>query len=111
VSSTLEEATGSWDEGGGAGIAGAASHPRLATGEPVPSDAVPVEFEELELPFDAPDDVVRAAGVPSDGAVPRCVINRDPMGTFPCCPMCGGELRPEHAHYRCACGWRDSCCD
>ncbi len=55
------------------------------------------EFEELELPFDAP-------------AV-SCTIARDPLGTFPCCPLCGGELRPEHAHYRCACGWRDSCCD
>jgi hypothetical protein len=28
------------------------------------------------------------------------------------CWNCGGEMRPEHAHYRCeACGWRDSCCD
>jgi hypothetical protein len=28
------------------------------------------------------------------------------------CFVCGGEMRPEHAHYRCpACGWRDSCCD
>jgi hypothetical protein len=43
---------------------------------------VPVEFEELELPFDAP---VEAA------APPRCVVNRDPMGTFPCCPLCGGD--------------------
>ena len=59
-----------------------------------------VEFEELELPFDDP------AHEP-----PVCVVTRDPMGTFPCCPLCGGELRPEHAHYRCACGWRDSCCD
>jgi hypothetical protein len=62
---------------------------------------VPVEFEELELPLwdDAP------------AAAPTCRILRDPLGTFPCCPLCGGELRPEHAHYRCACGWRDSCCD
>jgi hypothetical protein len=59
--------------------------------------AVPVEFEELELPL-------------WDEA-PTCRINRDPLGTFPCCPLCGGELRPEHAHFRCACGWRDSCCD
>ena len=77
-----------------------ASHPRPTRGEPVPSAPVPIEFEELELPFDEVAD-----------RPPTCVINRDPMGTFPCCPLCGGELRPEHAHYRCACGWRDSCCD
>ena len=63
-----------------------------------------VEFEELELPFDE-------VGDPVAQPVPVCRITRDPMGTFPCCPMCGGEMRPEHAHYRCACGWRDSCCD
>jgi hypothetical protein len=61
-----------------------------------------VEFEELELPFDDPADGPTA---------PSCTVARDPMGTFVCCPLCGGELRPEHAHYRCACGWRDSCCD
>jgi hypothetical protein len=66
---------------------------------------VPVQFEELELPF---DDLVGER--PTDG-VPVCRINRDPLGTFACCPLCGGELRPEHAHFRCACGWRDSCCD
>lgn len=65
---------------------------------------MPVEFEELELPFDE-----IAAEAAADA--PRGQINRNPLGTFPCCPMCGGELRPEHAHYRCACGWRDSCCD
>ncbi|WP_436796269.1 hypothetical protein [Actinospongicola halichondriae] len=28
------------------------------------------------------------------------------------CWHCGGQLRPEHAHYRCTqCGQRDSCCD
>ena len=79
----------------------AASHPRPGAGEPVPSSPVAIEFEELELPFH------EAEAHP----VPSCVVNRDPMGTFPCCPLCGGELRPEHAHYRCACGWRDSCCD
>lgn len=27
------------------------------------------------------------------------------------CPQCDSEMRPEHAHYRCAsCGYRDSCC-
>ena len=34
------------------------------------------------------------------------------FGTYAECPMCGGTLRPEHAHFKCAgCGWRDSCCD
>ncbi len=70
---------------------------------------MPVEFEELELPFDAPEAPAAPTSLPA--AAPHCVINRDPMGTFPCCPMCGGEMRPEHAHFRCACGWRDSCCD
>ncbi|NDB05508.1 MAG: hypothetical protein EBX95_07110 [Acidimicrobiia bacterium] len=37
---------------------------------------------------------------------------RSPMGTFEECPLCGGGLTPEHAHFKCrACGWRDSCCD
>jgi hypothetical protein len=57
-------------------------------------------YEELQLPFDDPV-----------ASPPSCVVARDPLGTFPCCPLCGGELQPEHAHYRCACGWRDSCCD
>jgi hypothetical protein len=40
------------------------------------------------------------------------VYQRSPLGTFSECPHCAGEMRPEHAHYRCAgCGWRDSCCD
>lgn len=27
------------------------------------------------------------------------------------CPVCGIEMHPEHAHYRCPqCGYRDSCC-
>lgn len=27
------------------------------------------------------------------------------------CPVCGIEMQPEHAHYRCPqCGYRDSCC-
>jgi hypothetical protein len=59
-----------------------------------------VEFEELELPFDEPVDVLAA-----------CVVTRDPLATFPWCPLCDGELTPEHAHFRCTCGWRDSCCD
>ena len=33
-------------------------------------------------------------------------------GTYPECPLCGGSLHPEHAHFKCGgCGWRDSCCD
>jgi hypothetical protein len=45
--------------------------------------------------------------VDSDGAA--C---RSPLGTFSECPLCGGDMAPEHAHFRCgACGWRDSCCD
>jgi hypothetical protein len=63
---------------------------------------VPVEFEELELPFDEVDACPIAGDHPA----------RSPLGTFVCCPMCGGEMKPEHAHFRCAgCGWRDSCCD
>ncbi|MDJ0770280.1 MAG: hypothetical protein QNJ12_15890 [Ilumatobacter sp.] len=42
-------------------------------------------------------------------AAPAC---RSPLGTYPECPLCGGDLFPEHAHFKCAgCGWRDSCCD
>jgi hypothetical protein len=38
----------------------------------------------------------------------RCVR----FGVFPECPLCGGGLHPEHAHFKCgSCGWRDSCCD
>jgi hypothetical protein len=38
----------------------------------------------------------------------RCVR----YGVFPECPLCGGPLHPEHAHFKCGgCGWRDSCCD
>ena len=62
------------------------------------------DFEVLELPFES-------VGTPDVGSSPACVITRSPLGTFPCCPLCGGELRPEHAHFRCSCGWRDSCCD
>ena len=36
----------------------------------------------------------------------------NPYGIFHECPHCGGELSPEHAHFKCrTCGWRDSCCD
>jgi hypothetical protein len=37
---------------------------------------------------------------------------RSPLGTYAECPLCGSDLFPEHAHFRCTgCGWRDSCCD
>ena len=55
-------------------------------------------WTQLELPLPEPEP-----------ACPR--RDRSPLGTFEWCPLCGGELRPEHAHYRCGCGWRDSCCD
>ena len=45
----------------------------------------------------------------SESAVTEC---RTKFGTFPECPLCGSELHPEHAHFKCrGCGWRDSCCD
>lgn len=61
-----------------------------------------IVVEELELPFP-----------PAEPAeVARCELPRNPLGTFDGCPMCGGRLAPEHAHFRCSsCGWRDSCCD
>ncbi|MCU0261381.1 MAG: hypothetical protein MUE78_10205 [Ilumatobacteraceae bacterium] len=44
--------------------------------------------------------------------VPVTEACRSSLGTFGECPLCGGTLRPEHAHFKCAgCGWRDSCCD
>jgi peptide methionine sulfoxide reductase MsrB len=37
---------------------------------------------------------------------------RSVQGTYPECPLCGSDLFPEHAHFKCSgCGWRDSCCD
>ncbi|MEM7272023.1 MAG: hypothetical protein AAF547_02985 [Actinomycetota bacterium] len=34
------------------------------------------------------------------------------FAVFDHCPQCGGDMAPEHAHFRCrSCGWRDSCCD
>jgi hypothetical protein len=59
----------------------------------------PVRVEVLELPFP-----------PHPPRPSRC--DRNPLGTFDGCPICGGAMAPEHAHFRCAaCGWRDSCCD
>jgi hypothetical protein len=58
-----------------------------------------VHVEVLELPFPPTGDRT-------------CTLERSPLGTFADCPMCGGSLAPEHAHFRCTgCGWRDSCCD
>ena len=55
---------------------------------------------------------------PSAPAVPATAPDsgfdtcRARYGTFPECPLCNGELTPEHAHFKCrSCGWRDSCCD
>ena len=60
-----------------------------------------VTWDQLELPW---DDLETAVGGPQPA--------RAALGTFAECPMCGGALAPEHAHYRCgAFGWRDSCCD
>lgn len=37
---------------------------------------------------------------------------RSVHGTYAECPLCGADLFPEHAHFKCSgCGWRDSCCD
>ena len=63
--------------------------------------------EELELPFPPADAVVAAAPSPA-----ACELASNPFAVFECCPMCGGDMAPEHAHFRCTgCGWRDSCCD
>jgi hypothetical protein len=48
----------------------------------------------------------------SDAPAAACPASSSPFAIFAECPHCAGEMRPEHAHYRCAaCGWRDSCCD
>jgi hypothetical protein len=53
-----------------------------------------VHWDQLELPFAAE-------------GVSTCRY-----ALFTECPLCGGDLAPEHAHFRCGtCGWRDSCCD
>jgi hypothetical protein len=60
-----------------------------------------IVVEELELPFPPAAPVATA-----------CRWERSPFATFDECPVCGGEMAPEHAHFRCgSCGWRDSCCD
>jgi hypothetical protein len=56
-------------------------------------------WDQLELPF-------------VDDAPVAAVACLSPLAPFTECPLCGGDLAPEHAHFRCgACGWRDSCCD
>ena len=51
--------------------------------------------------------VVRAA---STSEAPESCRTR--FAPFSECPLCGGALHAEHAHFKCAgCGWRDSCCD
>jgi hypothetical protein len=45
-------------------------------------------------------------------STPQFDMCRARYGTFPECPLCGSDLTPEHAHFKCrSCGWRDSCCD
>lgn len=54
-------------------------------------------WSQLELPF-------------ADERAVTCA--RSVYAIFDACPLCDGELIPEHAHHRCTrCGWRDSCCD
>lgn len=70
-----------------------------------------VDAEEPELPF-PPHEAVATATTVTATAVADCRLGSSVFATFDCCPMCGGEMAPEHAHYRCSgCGWRDSCCD
>ena len=60
-----------------------------------PTISVPmaVTWSQLELPFAA-----------------TCAVLVHVV--FDVCPLCDGDLIPEHAHHRCThCGWRDSCCD
>jgi hypothetical protein len=83
---------------------GGAGDPASVGNRSIASDLVTLSTPEL--PFPAP--AASTGGV--DLVDPRCA--RSPLGTFAECPMCGGEMRPEHAHERCSsCGWRDSCCD
>jgi exosome complex RNA-binding protein Csl4 len=45
-------------------------------------------------------------------AEPAKTCETSRFAIFAECPHCGGDMAPEHAHYRCtSCGWRDSCCD
>jgi hypothetical protein len=50
--------------------------------------------------------------IATDSPRPTGDACRTRFGVFPECPLCGGDLTPEHAHFKCfSCGWRDSCCD
>lgn len=40
----------------------------------------------------------------------NCGARPAPCDTSTICPACSSRMQPEHAHYRCACGYRDSCC-
>jgi hypothetical protein len=80
-------------------------------------------FRHMSVPATVPSATVPSATVTPDAAARETAARetaaadlascrRSPLGTFAECPQCGGDMRPEHAHYRCAgCGWRDSCCD
>ena len=69
-----------------------------------------ITVEVLELPFPPADRAADRA--PVEAPVQACHRAGSPFGTFDECPMCGGAMSPEHAHFRCtSCGWRDSCCD
>ncbi len=55
----------------------------------------------------------RADAAPAaSGTARACATEYTRHGIYPECPLCGGGLHPEHAHFKCgSCGWRDSCCD
>lgn len=62
--------------------------------------------------MDSQMDSLRTSASSRDAVADTSTACRSPLGTFPDCPHCGGDLAPEHAHFRCrGCGWRDSCCD
>lgn len=57
-------------------------------------------------------DTVTAALAGAAPAARACATEYTRHGIYPECPLCGGGLHPEHAHFKCgSCGWRDSCCD
>lgn len=61
----------------------------------------------------APEQAREPAAGPVPAAQPVAAHCRPARATAVdiLCPVCGIEMRPEHAHYRCLqCGYRDSCC-
>jgi hypothetical protein len=57
-------------------------------------------------------DTAAPALLDAPAALDAAACRNPRFGTFPECPLCGGALHPEHAHFKCgSCGWRDSCCD